>query len=401
VAKNIVIFTNHFFPEHFKVNDIAFHWADQGHKVKVITGLPNYPFGKVFDGYGIFKKSSENVNGVQVTRLPLITRGKGGKIRLALNYASYLISMIFYLPVLLLKRVDIVFVHHTSPIFIGIPAALLAKAKGAKLLFWNLDLWPESVSAAGNVKQSSVLIHILNNLVRWIYHKCSIISSKGFESSIGSKITKSIPIKYLPNWAEESMLVSQHQTMPEFDQLPKDKLKVFFAGNMGEAQDLQSLVKAIEGSKSLNVHWVFVGDGRKRAYFMSEIERLHLQHYVTWMGRYPVEQMPSIYQYADVMLVSLKPDPIFSLTLPAKVQSYMACKKPILGMLSGEGMQVIQEAECGLCVDAGNHIALLNQLELLNSLSKEALKKLGENGYAYFQNNFIKQIVFNRLDAEL
>lgn len=400
--KRITIFTNHFYPEVFKVNDIAFQWAQQGHKVRVVTGVPNYPLGKFYKGYGFFTKSRECVQNVEVIRLPLIPRGKGGGLRLAINYLSYLISLIVYFPLLCLSKTDIIFVHHTSPIFIGIPAVWLKRIKGAKLFFWNLDLWPESVTAAGNVTNKWVLGG-LESLVAWIYNHCDIIfiSSKRFEPSIRQKLINSIQISYLPNWAEDSFTKERSYHNEQLASLNPDTLKIMFAGNMGEAQDFQTLIEIIDAAKNWPIDWVFVGDGRKRNWFINELEQRKLMGSVHWLGRHPVESMPYFYSNADVMLVSLKNEPIFNLTLPAKIQSYMIAAKPILAMLNGEGHDLITEVGCGWVSPAGNIQAGIDTVQQLIAQSHDQLAERGQKGKRYYEVNFSKAVVLEKLTAAI
>lgn len=396
--KRITIFTNHFYPEVFKVNDIAFHWAKKGHKVRVITGVPNYPLGKFYKGYGLFAKSRECIQNVEVIRLPLIPRGKGGGLRLAINYVSYLMSLVLYFPLLCFLKTDIVFVHHTSPIFIGIPAVWLKRVKGAKLYFWNLDLWPESVTAAGNVNNKWIL-RGLDTLVGWIYNHCDtiFISSKRFEPSIRQKLIKNVHISYLPNWAEDSFKEAMNYHNEKLDALNPDTLKIMFAGNMGEAQDFQTLIEVIDAAREWPIDWVFVGDGRKRNWFINEVEKRKLMERVHWLGRHPVETMPYFYSKADVMLVSLKNEPIFNLTLPAKIQSYMIAAKPILAMLNGEGSDLIKEVGCGWVAPAGDSRAGIATVEQLIAQPHVQLVEMGNRGAQYYQTNFAKSVVLGKL----
>lgn len=392
---NILIFTNHFYPEQFKVNDVAFYLAEKGERVTVITGIPNYPKGQFFDGYGIFRKNRETIKGVEVIRLPLIPRGKGGGIRLAFNYISYLISMLFYLPVLCRRKWDRVFVHETSPIFIGIPAVLISKIQHIPLFFWVLDLWPESVTAASGFRNSAML-NLLDRLVRWIYQNSDriLISSRRFEYSILQKGNFKDKLYYLPNWAEGLFEKNEKSTLPI--PLPEG-FRIIYAGNIGEAQDLENVVKAAqETRKYSDIHWILIGDGRKKTWVEEYIRTHGLQDNVHLPGRFDISKMPSFFSKADLMLLSLKDEPIFALTVPARLQAYMACGKPVLGMVNGEAADLIHESGCGVVANSGDWKMLAKLvLEMYNQ--KDTLEEKGHDGARYYNSNFRRLILLDRL----
>jgi len=201
----VCIFTNHFYPEDFKVNDIAFELAKRGYDISVLTAIPDYPKGKFYEGYSLFKRRREVVNGVNVIRLPIIPRGKGGAMRLVLNYVSYFICLSLFTFFHSFKhKYDRIFVHLTSPFFIGVCARKMAKRQNIPMLFWVLDLWPESLISAGGISHP-LIIKPQVNMVRKVYEQCDkiLISSKGFEKSICEKGDFKDKLVYFPNWAEE------------------------------------------------------------------------------------------------------------------------------------------------------------------------------------------------------
>lgn len=401
----IAIFTNHFYPEDFKVNDIAFELAKDGYDVTVFTAIPDYPKGKFFDGYGLFKKRREIVNGVKVIRLPIIPRGKGGAIHLVLNYVSYFLSLrIFTFFHSFKNKYDAVFVHLISPFFIGIPATSLKRRQNIPMYFWVLDLWPESLISAGGIN-NKIIINSQNKMVRKVYENCDkiLISSKGFEKSICEKGDFKEKLVYFPNWAES---VSTNvptdfdiKTIKPFNSINENDFIIIFAGNLGEAQNLDAVLQsAIELKNNKNIKFVFVGDGRRRESLISVAQENNLQETVFFPGRFPIETMPIFMNSASVLLFSLKDQICFNLTVPAKVQFYMSQSKPILAMINGDGADLIKEANCGFSVPAGNSKSLSETILKMSNMSKDELKKMGENGEDFYLKNFTKEQRIEQLE---
>lgn len=394
--QRVLIFTNHFYPENFKINDIAFHLAKENCEVTVVTGLPNYPTrDKYKKDYGYFKRRKEIVNDVKVIRLPLITRGKGNKLRLTINYLSFsIVSILYAFYIGFSKKFDIVFVHHTSPIFIGIPAIIVKKIQGIKLYFWNLDLWPEAFCTAVKFK-SKIIENIILILTTWIQKQADVmlIASKGYKSIMLKRGVTEDKIVYFPNWAEE-MFFQEPPTQKLPFKMPEG-FNVVFAGNLGDAQDLPNVLKAVEILKNENINWVFVGNGRGREKFEQQVKQANLSHKVFLPGRYPMKYMPTLYKKADLLLVSLVDEPIF--TLPAKVQTYMTSGTPIVGMLNGEGSELINEVRCGIGCAAGDYQCLAQNVLALSKLPKDYLERLGQNGYDYCREHFYPKDKLNFL----
>jgi glycosyltransferase involved in cell wall biosynthesis len=398
--KHILIFTNHFFPENFRVNDIAFSLAEKGDDVTVFTGLPNYPGGKIFKGYGILKKSVEVVKGVKVYRIPLIPRGSGNNVRLILNYSSYLLFLTIWSMIhVFFKKYDNILVHHTSPIFLAIPAIWVKKIQRIKLNFWNLDLWPESVAAASSVK-NKFLIAKIDKLVKYIYKESDkiLISSLGFKQSLIKKGVKEEKIIYFPNWAEDLFTCNNEDSLSAS---MNRNLKIMYAGNIGYAQDIENLFEAIleVNRSSQNVEWHFFGSGRKLSWLKAKIKQHEFEDIVFTWGFHPAGEIPALIKDADAMIVSLRNEEIFAYTVPARIQAYMASGKPIMGMLNGEGARIIEEAECGYTVPAGDYAELARKILLFSSLSSEEKCLMGERSLNYYQLNFTKSKAIEKLNS--
>ncbi len=392
----VLIVTNHFFPEVFRVNDIAFDLSKQGHKVTVITSIPNYPQGYYFEGYGLLKRRREQIQGVEVIRIPVIPRGKGKALRLFLNYLSYLICAslrVFCLS--FQKHFDCIFVHETSPVTVGIPAVIVKWIQKIPLYFWVLDLWPESLSAAGGITNQQVL-GIFRKIVCFLYRYSDkiLISSRGFKQSILEKGDYEDKIVYFPNWGEDILCSSKKFEIPE---LPEG-FRVMYAGNIGEAQGLEAVLKTAFGLKENTfIKWIFVGDGRKKADLEEYARSNGLEKTVYFLGRFPLEAMSSFFREADILLVSLKDELIFNLTVPAKLQAYMLASKGVCAMLNGEGAEIVKEAKNGVTVPAGDIKLLAEEIVALSKCSKEELELLGKNGLEYYNRNFRKDVCMEHL----
>ncbi len=397
----ILLVTQYFFPENFKSNDIAFELVKRGHEVTVLTGLPNYPEGKFFNGYGFFKKRRETINGVKVIRALLIPRGKGGGIRLLLNYFSWaFFASIRALFLAFQDKFDAVLVHEPSPITQGFPAIVIKKIQKNPIYFWVLDLWPESLTSAGGVKNKTVL-SFFTGMVKYIYNNSDkiLISSKGFRESIITKGNYENKLVYFPNWAEDSILKGDlNYPIPKLPQ----GFKILFAGNIGVAQDVYSIVKAaLILKEKLDIHFVFVGDGRSKQELEDFVITNNLSQTVHFLGRFPIEAMKTFFTKSDVLLVSLKDELIFNLTVPAKLQAYLCTQKPILGILNGEGAELITEANCGFSTNAGNSEGLAKEIVKLYELSEEQRSILGQNGFKYFEENFTMTKCIDNLELIL
>lgn len=385
----LLIVSQYFWPEEFRINDLALDLIKRGHDVSVITGNPNYPKGKFIKGYG-FKYSIEVFNGIKIYRVPIFPRGKNS-LMLIINYLSFVFFGCFFSFFHRIKY-DKVFAVNYSPITAVLPGLVYSKKNKIKLSIWVQDLWPESIVASSNIK-SKIVLSVLNKLVKYIYKNSDniFVSNYGFINSI---IEKKIPvnkIKFMPNWAEDIFESSRtlNVNRKEFN-IPKGFV-IMFAGNIGESQDFESIIKAIELNKeNHSIQWVFVGDGRKSKWLHHKIHKKKLTKIVTLLGRHPTESMPSFFKLADVMLVSLKNEYIFSLTVPGKVQSYMASSKPILTMLNGEGSRIIKESKSGFVANAGDYKTLSKNAQKCFSLSSIKLDELGQNAFNHYKKNYSK-----------
>lgn len=394
----ILILSQYFWPEQFRINDLVLGLKERGHEVEVLTGKPNYGKTKLYDGYSFWGKSQETWNGIKITRAKLIPRRLGNNIDLFLNYISFLLFA--SLKTLFLKeKYDKIFVFAPSPITSAIPAIILKRRKRIPLYLWVQDLWPESVTATTNIRNKTIL-SALDSITRWIYKNSDyiLIQSKAFKSSVIEHGGNPSSIIYYPNSVESLYQVLEPDTY-YLDQLPIG-FKIMFAGNIGEAQDFDTLLKAACVTKYLSsdIKWIILGNGRKKKYVEKKILEYSLQDVFFLLGERPIEQMPHFFACADCLLVSLKKTYIFSLTIPSKLQSYLACKKPIIGSLDGEGARIIEDAQAGWVSPAEDSEHLANSIYMMFKMTESERAQLGSNARAYFEREFEREKLINKLE---
>lgn len=397
----VLIVTQYFWPENFRINDLALGLRDRGHRVEVLTGLPNYPSGRLFEGYGPFRPRREDFQGVVVHRVPLIPRGGGGGVRLALNYLSFAGLGALLAPWRVRGRFDVILVFEPSPITVGIPALVLKRTRRAPVMFWVQDLWPESLSATGAVRSPAIL-KAVERLVRAIYRGCDriLVQSEAFVDPVRRLAGESARVQYFPNSAEAFYRpvdpASGNGSVPP---LPGG-FRVMLAGNLGAAQDLPTVLDAAERLRGRgDVHWLLVGDGRMRGWVEEQVSARGLGGTVHLLGAHPPEAMPHFFARADVLLATLRREPIFASTIPSKVQSYMACARPILAALDGEGARVVTEAGAGVAVPAEDPAALADAVARLAALPAAEREAMGARGRRYFMEHFEREMLLDRLEG--
>ncbi|UIJ47439.1 glycosyltransferase family 4 protein [Sphingomonas cannabina] len=400
-ALRLLIVSQYFWPENFRINDLSAELVRRGHEVTVLTGKPNYPEGYIFPAYRADPAAFDRFGDVPVIRVPVIPRGQSS-LWLMLNYLSFAISASLVGTWKLRGRpFDAIFVFQTSPITAALPAALLRRLKRAPMLMWILDLWPDTLSAIGVVK-SPRLLSAVGRLVRFVYAQCDriLVQSRAFEPKVARLAGGAGKIRYFPGWAEaifDTGSAAPVEAAPELAPYADD-FKILFAGNIGEAQDFPAILDAADALRDTpGVRWLVVGDGRAAPQVREEIRRRGLTDRVVLLGRYPLERMPSFFAGADALLVTLRNEPVWSMTIPGKVQSYLAAGKPLLTMLDGEGARVIKEAGAGLVAPAGDGPALAAQARRLMEMDGEQRASMGRNGRRYGLQEFGRQHMVDAL----
>ena len=389
--------SQYFYPEQFRINDICQEWVKRGFKVTVITGIPNYPEGKYYEGYGISKKRKETWNGIDIIRIPLIPRGKS-KIGLVCNYLSFPVSG-FIWNLLSNIKADYVFNFETSPMTQTLIAVWYAQKHKVPCYLYVQDLWPEAVETVTGI-HNPFIIKPLDTMVRYIYKHCDKIfcTSPSFVRDICKRGVDKKKVYYWPQYAEEFYQPSEKHSVPEIED--DDSFKIIFTGNIGYAQGLDTIPKAakILKSKGANVKFYIVGDGRYKQELIKEISYAGVEDMVLLIGRHPAKRIPEFLACCDVAYVSFMNDSLFSKTIPAKVQSYMACGMPVLAASEGETNRIVQKADCGLCSRIGDEVSLAENVEKMMSMELAELERMGKNAREFCNRYFSKKVLMDKMD---
>ena len=398
MKKQILVISQYFYPEQFRINDICTEWVKRGYKVKVITGIPNYPQGKFYDGYGIFKKRNENYNGIEIKRIPLIPRGSHA-IMLGLNYLSFVVSGFFWKTFTRIKA-DYVFIFEVSPMTQALPGVWYARKRKIPCYLYVQDLWPDNVEIITGITNKKI-IGAIGKVVDYIYKGCNRIftTSESFIKSINDRGVALDKIDYWPQYAEEFYIPLQKMKLPEIPD--DDAFNIIFAGNIGIAQGLDILPETAEILKSKSdkkIRFNIVGDGRYKNEFADVVHSKGLIEMINFIPKQPTTRIPEFLAACDAAFLSLTDSPLFAMTIPAKLQSYMACGIPIIASAAGETAKIIEESHAGFCSSPGNAAVLADNIIKLSCMSKGELKQLGDNARHYYDCHFDKNKLLDQID---
>ena len=411
--KHILIISQYFHPESFRINDIATEWVKRGYQVTVLTGIPNYPQGRFYEGYGIRKKRRENWKGIRIIRIPLIPRGKSS-IGLIANYFSFMLSGVLWVMTHRIN-VDMIFSFETSPmtqVMIGCRARNRYKVPH---FLYVQDLWPENVEIVAGI-HSSLIINPINKMVDHIYRNTDHIfaTSPSFVEAIANRKVR-VPkrkIHYWPQYAEdfyrpldrEQVRREAKRNSPVSLVPDDDSFKIIFTGNIGVAQGLDvlprtaALIKGNKQQQHRQTRFIIVGDGRYRNQFKKDIKENDVEEMFTMIPRQEPKEIPELLACCDAAFVSFMDNELFRRTIPAKLQSYMASGMPILASAGGETERIVSEAECGICCVAGDENELGDAIIRLESLDVEDLKIKGTRAAAYAEKHFNRSLLMTEMD---
>lgn len=398
MPKHILVISQVFYPESFRINDICCEWVKRGYKVSVLTGIPNYPQGKFYKGYGWFKKRRERWNGIDIIRIPLIARGKG-RLGLVANYLSFVVSGFFWRLFTRLKA-DLVFTFGLSPMTQALIGVGYSKRRKIPNYLYVQDLWPENVESVTGI-HSPIVIRPISRMVNRIYKDCDKIftTSPSLVKEIQKRtIGEESKVIYWPQYGEDFYLPSVKKTnIPE---IPDDgKFKIIFTGNIGQAQGLCVLSQTARLLKDQgidDVSFVIVGDGSGKQALIEEVKKQGVWDMFHIIGRQPSDRIPELLAACDAAFISFSNDPLWLLYIPAKLQSYLACGMPVLASAGGETARVISEADCGVCCGIGDADALSKGIKQLRTLD---LSSLSENARSYFALHFTKTSLMDEMDG--
>ena len=387
----ILAVCQYYYPEPFRINDICEELVKRGHSVTVLTGLPNYPMGEIYEEYKKNPKKKETINGVDVIRCFEIPRKTGAVYRF-LNYFSYAFSSGAYVKKLA-ADFDVVFVNQLSPVMMAHAGLKYKKKYGKKLVLYSLDLWPESL-VVGGVKKGSFVYRVFHSISEKLYKGADklLITSKSFTQYMKEEfgIEKT---DYLPQYAES--LFDEESCRKN----PDGKTNLMFAGNVGVAQSVDTIIEAANILKDeKDLFWHIVGDGSEIENIRKKAETYGLEN-VIFHGRQSLDKMPGYYSMADAMLITMQKDDFLSQTLPGKIQSYMAAGKAVIGAIDGEASAVINESGCGFCGRAEDGMELASNVKKF--IGSENKKAFSENSIRYYNENFNRDIFVDKLEKHL
>lgn len=400
MKKHILVISQYFYPEQFRINDICSEWVKRGYDVTVITGIPNYPQGKFHQGYGWFKRRRETYNGIRITRIPILPRGKSA-IMLSLNYLSFVLSGYFW-QLFTKVKADYVFIFEVSPMTQALPGIWYANKKKVPCYLYVQDLWPENVEIVAGIKNERIL-GAIGRMVDYIYARCTRIftTSNSFVKAIENRGIASEKIEYWPQYAEDF-----YQPMPKTSmvEIPQDNaFNIIFAGNIGHAQGLDILPKvaSLLRTRGLErkVRFNIVGDGRYKDELIELAGTMGVSNMFNFIPKQPASKIPEFMGICDAAFLCLTDSPLFAMTIPAKVQSYMACGVPIIASADGETYYIIKEASAGFCCPAGDVAGLEEIIFKMINCSSDELKQMGINGRKYYNKNFSKEELLDRMDV--
>lgn len=395
--KHILVVSQYFYPENFRINDMASEWVKRGYRVTVLTGIPNYPQGEYFDGYDLKHRRRENWNGVDIIRLPIKPR-KTGSINLIKNYLSFVIQGKKWVRTSKLKT-DLVYTFEVSPMTQALVSVWYAKKNRIPHILYVTDLWPENVEIITGI-HNKFAIYPIQKMVDYIYKRSNRIltCSNSFIDPIKKRRVSSERIDFWPQYAEDFYKPVERVSSSE---IPDDGvLNLVFAGNVGFAQGLGILPKAAARLKKDNVKVRFnvVGDGRYMPCLSDEIKELGVESYFNFIERKSPEKIPAYLAAADALLITLSKSEVFSITIPAKTQSCMACGRPILVSADGEVSEIIKESKSGLVSQAEDVDEFVSNIKSLNNMPKSERERFGKNALAYSKKYFDKNTLLDRLD---
>ena len=407
MSKHILFISQVFYPEVFRSNDLALELVKRGYKVTVLTAIPNYPAGVYFDGYDKKHKLNEEWNGINIIRLPAEPRGKSS-LQLIRNYHSFTAIGKRWVKKNNIQA-DIVFTFETSPMSQALIGVWYGKKYNVPVYLYAQDLWPENVEAITGIHNRLVL-GAIDKMVDYIYKNTNEIFATS-PSFVNDIVNRKVPVDsnkvhYWPQYAEDfyrQIHKPERSAIPGLNKvIDSDDFKIVFTGNIGMAQGLDILPKAAGLLRNRNVKFIIVGDGRNKESILEEIRKEQVEDKFEIIPRQPAEQIPEILTCCDAGFISFSNLELWQHTIPAKLQSYMACNKAIIASASGETERIINEADCGRCSPTGDSKALATIiLDFLNMSKKEReteLERLGNNARKYFDLHFSKEKLMDELE---
>ncbi len=403
----ILILTQFYWPEirtaPMNLAALAEDLQDRGNDVTVITGFPNHPFGRIYEGYRIKLWQWNNVRGVKVLRLPLFPDHSLSLIQRAVNYSSFALSATLMGSLLTQRlKADVIFVY-LPPLTIGMPAAFLSRLHHAHIVYWMTDLWPENLIAAG-VQLKPFIYNFIRHIENWVYNQGKVIcvNSPGLIDNLMDKGVNRKKIDVVPDWADENIFFPTKYDEELARQFGlSGKFNVIYGGNLGKVQGLEVVVEAAQSLQDLeDVQFVFIGDGTESEKLKKMVFECTLRN-VIFIPRQPPEQIRRFFALADVLLVHLKREPVFEMQIPSKIIAYLACGRPILSAVHGVAAKIVQDASAGVSCPSEDSLALSTQVRYLYEMPRSELEKMGQNGRQAYLAKYTRKIQVSRVESIL
>ena len=403
LALHILLISQYFYPEQFSNNAIAKNLVARGHEVTSVPCVPNYPDGQFFPGYSNSLRRREVWEGVEVVRARTVPRRRN-KLSLVANYATYPFAAIRAIAASRGTQADVSFVSMPSPLTQAFAGIWARRKWGIPTVYWVQDLWPETLQYLFGIKDGAFL-RLLDRVCGWLYRKADIVMVQS-PAMIPLVARHGVPedrIRVLHNTAAafyRPVAAGDHPDIAA--QVPDRPFTLMFAGNMGESQGLEVLVDAMDKLRERNdISVAMVGSGRGMEALQARIAALGLQDRFAFLGRHPEEEMPGFFAQADALFLSLRDLPNFALTLPYKIQTYLACAKPVIASIAGEGARVTREAGAGLACPPEDPDALAEAIATMADMSADDRTAMGRRGRAYFEKHFAADVIYTTLERAL
>lgn len=412
----ILVISQYFYPEQFRINDICKEWVKRGYEVTVVTGIPNYPQGRFYKGYGLFKKREETYKGIHIIRLPLVPRGNNS-LQLVCNYFSFVVSGGIWSLFTRIKA-DQVFIFEVSPMTQALPGIWYGKRRKLPCSIYVQDLWPENVEVITGIKNKKI-IGAIDRMVDYVYRNCKYIfaTSPSFVRRLEERKSvyqkKDSKVIYWPQYAEDFYKpvvdskpkdIYKSIDFEKLSDIPKeDCFKVIFTGNIGYAQGLDILPKAaaILKEKGICCKFYIVGDGRYQCKFKIDIEKNGVEKMFCLLGRKRPEDIPEYLANCNAAFLSFADHSLFRMTIPAKLQSYLACGIPVVAAAAGETEKIVKESKAGIVSRIGDAKDLAEKIECLIKYTEEERCQLGKNAVDYYKKEFDKTRLLDKMDEYL
>lgn len=399
--KKILIVCQHFWPESFRINDIADFFIEQGCEVDVLCGIPNYPKGQFMDGYGYFGKRHETHKGIRIDRVLEIKRGSNSNFRIFLNYISFPFFSLFHIPKLLFRKYDQIFIYQLSPVMMALPGILLGKLTKTPTTMYIMDMWPENFLSVIKIK-NSLLLRLLTKHSHWYYKRATkLIGMSDAMTKHLAGVTKKTVSKLatIPQTSEK--IYEQRVSDPELRRRFKKTFNVLFTGNISPAQSFETMIEAAQILKKRghnDIRWVIVGDGMSRDEVEKQVTDKELSGSFIFEGSHPMEMMPKYADIADVLVGCLVKSELLEATIPAKVMSYIALGKPIVLAMDGEARELINSTiKCGFAGPTENSAQLADNIQKIYGMSSSKRDELGKRAEKYHFAHLERSIVLSKL----